>query len=190
MRPISQELSDRLWEAAPRLFDDVDGFSMQRVCDEIGIPRATLYYYFAGKSDLATFFSKEVIRRAGEVATDAAVQRGTVAERLRASLLALYEIADVQPDVTEGLLRFIAEHGSFLPLTDELREIAFAPVRKLLMEGRDAGEFDFDDIEVALGTFFGALEVIAVMLLRNAGQLPPDAIAQSLDLLIRGLVRQ
>ena len=190
MKPVPPELAQRLWDAAPALFAEDGRFTMTRACDELQVPRATFYYYFAGKADLALFFAHRIISHAGAVAAGAAARLGPVPDRLRAALRAIYDLESLPPGVTRPMLRFITEHGAFLSILDELREIGFAPVRKLLVEGRDNGELLIGDIEVALVTLFGAIEIVVVTGLRGPGYLPSDAVDQAVDLLMRGLEAQ
>ena len=63
MRAIPEGITERL-EAAAQVFAD-HGFDQTRIEDlaeATGIPRATLYYHFAGKEDILAWLLRRMLR--------------------------------------------------------------------------------------------------------------------------------
>ena len=55
MKKIPEDLADKLYSVSDRFLAQGQDVRIDQVAADVGIPRATLYYYFSGKDDLVTF---------------------------------------------------------------------------------------------------------------------------------------
>ena len=187
VKQLPPEMAGRLRDAAPELLSGDIDLSVARVASVTGIPRATLYYYLSGKADLAAFFGQTLVGIAAENSARAAAGPGTVTERLRRALLAIYELPPDMPLASSALLSVIASSEDFLPALAQLRDVGFRAVRDLLIEGVATGELEIDDIDLALTAICGALEVVTILDVRDGRPIDLSLISGVTDLLLRGL---
>src|SRR5712691_7707331 len=89
MRAVPDGIAERL-DGAARVFAD-HGFDQTRIeqlAEATGIPRATLYYYFAGKEDILAWLLRRMLAANAEAVARAAEGPGSARERLEAVVLA------------------------------------------------------------------------------------------------------
>jgi AcrR family transcriptional regulator len=151
------------------------------------IPRATLYYYFSGKEDLASFYSSWWIERMAEAVRSAAKETGPIAKRLERSVLAGFQLSEADPGVDLAVLRLLSEVGTLAPVLVEARDIAFDSVKELLSEGQASGELAVEDVELALSMIFGACVMAAWRSLLTADGVSHDELSRIIRMLIDGL---
>jgi AcrR family transcriptional regulator len=127
--------------AAADLFAEqgLDATKMEDVAAATGIPKATLYYHFAGKEDILTFLFNEILDEVAR-AIDAAVARGgTAADRLRAAIRAHLRVFVEFPSASRAL-QFDLGRAARIPEIDDRIEAAYrGPVRRVLEEGAADG---------------------------------------------------
>lgn len=187
-KAIPDEMAARLWEAASRVLSSDTDLSVNTVSTETGIPRATVYYYFSGRADLAGFYADHLVDLAAEAAAKAAAEPGAVPERLRAALLAIYEPPLGAPVASATLLTVLGSSGDLIPQLISFRERGFDVIRDLLMDGIADGSLEVDDIDIALTTMFGALEMVALTQLGQSASIDLDSVAASVNILMRGVL--
>ncbi len=75
---------------AAELFADraLDATKMEDVAAATGLPKATLYYHFAGKEDILAFLFNEILDEVGRAVEHAVSDQGPAVDRLRAAVLA------------------------------------------------------------------------------------------------------
>ena len=83
MRKIPRQISDRL-PAAADLFAEkgLNDSKIEDVAAVTGVPKATLYYYFAGKEDILAFLLEDLLKDIFDAVTAIVHTGGTGAERL------------------------------------------------------------------------------------------------------------
>ena len=92
MKRPPDNIARKLLDATDRL-PESGGFdiSIDEMAAVIGVPRATLYYYFSGKDDLVEFYLNDKLERTAEALEKAAAQEGNPEERLAGILVAIIE---------------------------------------------------------------------------------------------------
>ena len=140
MRSLPPAMREKVLAAA-ELFADpgLDATKMEDIAAATGVPKATLYYYFAGKEDILAFLFHEVLDEVAR-AIDGAVRSGvTAADRLRAFVIAHLGVIQEYPAASRAL-QFDLGRAARIPLINERVESAFrAPVRQLLDDGTEDG---------------------------------------------------
>lgn len=192
MRPVPAELAEKVDEAIA-VFAELgyDETRMEVLAERIGVPRATLYYYFSSKDELFAFALERHMSRIGRVVLEASTEPGSALVRLRRIAFAYFTAIAERP---ADFLFFTTDLGRASRL-DELAERAwtliYAPVRAVITSGIEANELREVDVEIAVATIYGALNTSATHFLLRDRALDCDALADAVvDLLNSGLVEQ
>jgi TetR/AcrR family transcriptional regulator len=129
--------------AAAELFADygLDATKMEDIAAATGVPKATLYYYFAGKEDILTFLFSEILDEVAGAIDEALRAQGTGADRLRAAVVAHLRIFEEYPAASRAL-QFDLGRAARIPVINERIEAAYRrPIRSLLEQGAADGSF-------------------------------------------------
>jgi AcrR family transcriptional regulator len=127
--------------AAAELFAEngLDATKMEDVAAATGVPKATLYYYFAGKEEILTFLFNEILDEVAKATDEALKTDGTGADRLRAAIVGHLRIFEEYPAASRAL-QFDLGRAARTPLIDERIEAAYrGPIRTLLEQGAADG---------------------------------------------------
>jgi AcrR family transcriptional regulator len=156
------ELAERLWAVSDQVLKPGTEMRIDDLAALAGIPRATLYYYFAGKDDLFSFLLAQKLQRGTAAINKAVNSKGTVVERLTAVLNAMLASMADHPELCTRLLGSMTEAGEGGQLMMEIERTLMAPVRELLVEGRDAGELVVADPGNATLALMGSVAIVAM----------------------------
>jgi AcrR family transcriptional regulator len=170
------ELAERLWAVSDEILKPGTEMRIDDLAALAGIPRATLYYYFAGKDDLFAFLLTQKLQRGTAAIAAAASKSGDAVDRLAAVLRAMLETMDEHPELCTRLLGSMIDAGTSGELMDEIERTLMAPVRELLVQAREAGTLVVSDPTNTTLALMGAVSVVA-MVHTARGDFDPDAIA-------------
>ncbi|MFV1961742.1 MAG: TetR/AcrR family transcriptional regulator [Acidimicrobiia bacterium] len=190
MKKLPEDLANKLLEASSQM-PEGPGFdvSVDEVARLADIPRATLYYYFSGKEDLVDFYLNDLMDRTRVAIQKAAASEGTTAERLAAVMTAAIGAFAEFPKMCVGMpaaMKASEDHATFMANVDRS---VMAPLRDVLIEGKEAGELSFVDVEVAADAIMGALHMVSMKALIVHGTLDAQATAANVvPQLINGLL--
>jgi AcrR family transcriptional regulator len=171
------ELAERLWAVSDQVLKPGTEMRIDDLAALAGIPRATLYYYFAGKDDLFDYLLAQKLQRGTAAIAKAAARKGGAVERLTAVLKAMLETNAEHPELCTRLLRSMTESGDGGQLMSEIERTLMAPVRELLVEARDDGELIVPDPENATLALMGAVAIVSLVHTAR-GDFDPDVIAK------------
>ena len=127
--------------AAAELFAEfgLDATKMEDIAAATGVPKATLYYYFAGKEDILTFLFNEILDKIARATDNALSTKGNGADRLRAAIVAHLRIFEEYPAASRTL-QFDLGRAARTPLINERVEEAYRrPIRTVLEQGAKDG---------------------------------------------------
>ncbi|MEW6476589.1 MAG: TetR/AcrR family transcriptional regulator [Actinomycetota bacterium] len=123
-----------------------------------GIPRATLYYYFAGKEEILAFLLRDLLSAMADAVTRAAAGAGTAQQRLRAVISAQLQVMAAHPHSCRALLAELGRAGRMPAIAHAIGEAFHQPVLRLLHDGaQDHSLRTLPDPAVAARTIFGAV---------------------------------
>lgn len=189
MRPVPTHIAARLPAAAPLFADQgVEQTKMEDVAAATGIPKATLYYYFAGKEQLLAFLLRELLTRLSHEAAMAVARPEPAADRLRALVAAQLSVMASEPDVCRALLGELGRAGRIPDIAEAIHASYYVPLEELLLDGQRDGSLRLTgDVGLLVTTIFGAVTITGLSRL-IAGDLQPAALAQELStVLLQGL---
>ena len=163
-RPITSRMSGdarraQIREVAADLFDR-SGYrdtSMDRIAEEVGIKKASLYYYFPSKDRLLIEMHDEMIELI-IASHEARMEAGTAtaSDLLRGMMTDIISLQETHP----GSLRVFFEHFKEIPEPErtrvtERRAVYERYLREQLQRGMDEGEFKSLDIRFATFAILG-----------------------------------
>jgi AcrR family transcriptional regulator len=179
-RKLPPALLDKLTTAAARFAVSFDTARMDDIATASGIPRATLYYYFAGKDDILAFILQSMLDDL-RVSVDTALNVGGDAPtRLRAVVRAQLAHLAANPAAAQLLLMNLGRAGRIGVIAAGVDGGFHVPVRNLLADGVAAGELDDIDIDMAATAIYGAVTIVGLQALVATGALDVDDVADRL----------
>jgi TetR/AcrR family transcriptional regulator len=189
MKKPPEDLAEKLIAASSQFTGTGLDVSMDDVALASGVPRATLYYYFAGKDDLLDFYLSHKLDTMSTAMEKARASEGSVVDRLSGCIRAVLHAMAEQPalclELPEALKR---AKENFSEVAMKAETVMRRPLRDLLSEGNANGELDLADIELTLDALQGAVGQVAMARLMSVDGFDPDAVAdQLIPLVVSGL---
>ena len=179
MRVVPDGIAERL-ESAARVFAD-HGFDRTRIeelAEATGIPRATLYYYFAGKEDILAWLLRRMLAEMDEAVAGAAAGPGTARDRLEAVLRAKVEVQARHPATCRALMADLGRAGRIPEIADAIQAVFHQPVRRLLAEGAADGTLrPVGDPETTAAAIYGAVTMAGAHYLVADNRLDSERVA-------------
>jgi len=191
MKRPPRELADKLMAASQEFAGTGVDISIDDVARLADVPRATLYYYFAGKDDLVAFYMNAELARIGDVVVKEATGDGTVQERLEAALTSVLYSLTEHPMMCIELPTAIKQAQDFQEVMASMERVVLTPLRELLIEGQAAGELDVADPHTTSFALMGAIHMVAMLNVVGAGAANIEATAATLvPQLVTGLIKR
>jgi len=171
------ELAERLWQASDEILKPGVDMKIDDLAALVGVPRATLYYYFSGKDDVFAFLLAQKLQRGTDSIAAALDTPGDPVERLTAVLRAMLQTTAEHPELCTRLLGRMIDDGTSGQLMHEIEQTLMAPVRVLLTEAQQTGELVLADAADTTLALIGAL-VIVSMVRTALGAFDPAEVAE------------
>ncbi len=173
MKRPPEDLAQKLIDVSDQFKGTGFDISIDEVAAAADVPRATLYYYFSGRDDLVSFFVNDKLDRMHATVQKAAASEGTPTERMELVIREVTRKMIEYPVLCMELPIAIRRSEDFGEVMIRADRTVTAPLRELLIEGEARGEFQFEDMDVAISAMGGAIMQVAMMeVLRNP---EPDA---------------
>ncbi|MFZ6003229.1 MAG: TetR/AcrR family transcriptional regulator [Actinomycetota bacterium] len=190
-RALPVELGDKLAAAAGEFASAFDDVRMDDIARASGIPRATLYYYFAGKDDVLAFLLQSMLDDLRVSVAIAAATEGDPVTRLSAVVRAQLAHLAANPAAGRLLLTNLGRTGRIGLIAAGVDEGFHAPVRSILADGIVRGVLADVDVEIATTALYGAVTIVGLRSLLMDGRIDVDRVADALfPIFSSGLVRQ
>ncbi len=186
MKRPPDDLAAKLLEASSRLGTVGVDLSIDDMAREAGVARATLYYYFSGKEDLVAFLLDDKVTAVAAAIEKAAAQEGSVPERLRGIVHAVFAGMARQPALCLEMPTALQNPEAFGEVLLHAEEVVMAPLRHLLEEGVDSGALQITDVTTAMTFLQGAIWQVAMVRLLGDGALDADEATESVTPLLLG----
>lgn len=180
VRDIPIALADKLAISVGSYAASFDEVRMDDIARASGIPRATLYYYFAGKEEVLGFLLSSMLTDLRLNVAAAAETVGGTEARLAAVMRAQLSHLDANPTISQMLLANLGKAGKLPEIAAGINEGFLSPVRRILAEGiRDGSVLDLD-VEVVASALFGAVTIVGFQALLGRGGIDVDGVSRSL----------
>ncbi|MGH1506334.1 MAG: TetR/AcrR family transcriptional regulator [Acidimicrobiales bacterium] len=155
MKTPPDDLADRLLAASELILASSPPPRFDDVATEIGVARATLYYYFSGRDDLLSFILAEHVRRGAEVI--AAAEGDGPAERLHDTVRRIVEFLGAEPSLCPALLGAMGASGRMADALEANERSIATPLRELVADGMRRGELAGGDPADVTNALIGAI---------------------------------
>lgn len=179
MKKVPEDLATNLYRCGDQLLAQGDDVRMEQVAEDLGVARATLYYYFSGKDDLISFLMQEKIGRIASQVQKARVGKGSALERFEAAMLAaVYELAS-NPALCLNMVRATGRMEAMAEVLSSSERAIMAPLRELLIEARAVGDVDVTDIDLTITALMGGTNMAVLSRWALTGEVDPHDMSQS-----------
>lgn len=182
-RNLPVALADKLAVGASAFTWAFGDVRMEDIATASGIPRTTLYYYFAGRDDILAFLLQSMLDDVRISAAAAADAGDDIETRLAGVVRAQLAAIVANPAAHQLLLSNLTSAGRAGRLGvvgTGVDESFCAPLRRILEEGVRTGALGDVDVEIAATGLCGAVTVVGLQSLFAEGQLDIDQIADAL----------
>lgn len=167
------------------------GFETARIDDiarAIGVPRATLYYYFAGKEDILAFLLQSLLDEMAARVAAAVATPGPAIDRLRAVLEAQLQVLGDNPETAQLLVANLGRVGRLTDIATAVDAAFHEPVRTLIAAGASDGSLRQVNVERTASAIFGAVALVGLHEIVVRGSLQSAEVLTDLEqLLLEGL---
>ena len=186
MRKVPRQIHERLSAAADQFAEKgLNDSNIDDVAAVTGVPKATLYYYFAGKEEILAFLLEDLLKDIAEAVNAIVHTDGTGAERLELVIRAQLRAMAQRPAVCRALIGELGR-AARMPVIAEMINTAYQqPVEALLVAGaRDGSLGEQPDARSTSIALFGAVTINALMYLVTDHHLDETAVASTLNAVI------
>jgi len=179
-RTVPEGLAGKLTSAAAGFAVAFDDVRMEDIAASSGIPRATLYYYFAGKDDVLAFLLRSMLEDLRSSVATALDVEGDARTRLDAVVRAQLAHLAANPAASQLLLMNLGRAGRLGQIASGIDAGFHAPVRRILGEGVAAGELADVDVEVTATAIYASVTIVGLHALMVTGGIDVDGTADRL----------
>jgi TetR/AcrR family transcriptional regulator len=180
MKRPPTELAARLRAVADEVLAADGAPSVDEVAAATQIPRATLYYYFAGRDELVDFLLLDKIDTAGAAVSVAVGSSQDPLLQLEAVLGAVVRTIASHPTLCTILLARLATLSMMEALTVAMEASVLRPLEELLDAGVAAGTFELEDAELSAHALYGAVSMAALSRFARDGHIDADQLVGAL----------
>ena len=180
MKKVPDDLAERLYDKGDQFLADGLDLRIDEVAEVVGVPRATLYYYFSGKDDLVSFLMTEKMDRIAGVVGKAIAAEGSALERFEAAVKASVRELAAHPALCLNLMVATARMSVMAEVMFAADRAVMTPLRELLIEARAVGDADVDDVDMTIAALMGGINMAVMQKFAMHGEVDPDAMAESL----------
>jgi TetR/AcrR family transcriptional regulator len=180
-RAVPEALAHKLTAAAAGEFaSSFDAVRMEDIAAASGVPRATLYYYFAGKDDVLAFLLRSMLDDLRLSVATALEVGGSARTRLEAVVRAQLAHLAANPATSQLLLMNLGRAGLADQIAGGIDAGFHGPVREILRDGISRGDIVDVDVELAATAVYAAVTIVGLQSLVVAGAIDVDGIADRL----------
>ncbi|MFZ6003234.1 MAG: TetR/AcrR family transcriptional regulator [Actinomycetota bacterium] len=168
----------------------LDQTKIDDVAEITGVPKATLYYYFAGKEEILAFLLRDTLVAVADAVAIAVDAAGAARDRLLGVIAAQLQVMADQPDVCRALISDLGRAGRIPDVAVAITEGFYAPLEQLLREGEADGSLRrLTDPTATAVAIFGAVTVsgLSHLVVGGGGVSVSDVVARLEALLLEGL---
>lgn len=129
-----------------------------------GVPKATLYYYFAGKDEILSFLLRDSLSLLAREVADAADAPGLGRERLIAVIAVQIEHTMNRPGSSRALVGDLGRAIRLPELASAVQDAFYDPIARVLEAGADDGSLrPLPDPQTSAMSIFGAIMMAAML---------------------------
>jgi TetR/AcrR family transcriptional regulator len=174
VREVPAGVAAKLTAAAGSFASAFEDVRMDDIAKASGVPRATLYYHFAGKDDVLAFLLRSMLEDLRVSVSAAADSSADTQARLVAVVRAQLAHLEANPGTAQLLLTNLGKAGRLPAIAAGVDEGFHAPVRRILADGVRDGALVELDVEVTTTALYGAVTIVGFRSLVLEGHIDVD----------------
>jgi len=191
MRAVPDALVQKLVAAADSFAASFEDTRMEDIAQASGIPRATLYYYFAGKEEILAFLLNAMLANYEADRTAASDDAGDTSTRLTELIRSQLGYLAANPAIAQLLLANLGKAGKLPDIAAEVRRTFHMQFEWVLGEGIEKGELSPCDVVATSTALFGGVMMVGLDALLREGDLDVERFTAVLhELFWRGLTAE
>lgn len=185
MREVPASIAAKL-PAAAAVFaaQGYDAAKIDDLAKHVGVPRATLYYYFSGKADILAFLLRSLLDDVAAEVQRALSGDGDGLSRLRSALHAQLHVLAASPETAQLLIANLGRAGRLGDIAVAVDAAFHGPVRAILRDGVEDGSIRPIDVERAASALFGAVILTGLHEIVVHGRLDPDDVLRDVSTVV------
>lgn len=172
------------------------GLSMRELSRQSGLAKSTLYHYFRDKNEIYISVLERHIAIVGDHISSASYVEGDAATRLRAVILAYFEMISRRGIFTLDALRRMDEldRPQLNSIYNQHKQYIVAPIATIIQDGIDDDQFRPVDPGMTVTSLFGMMngflvsKAIFKLGLMEADEVDSDVVEHTIDLFLHGIV--
>lgn len=160
MRRLPDDIDARLRAVAPRFAAQGAELRLAEVAKESGVPRATLYYHFAGRDELLTHLFRIVLTDNRDAVAKAIAEADGPDARFDAAVTAEVRYLVSEPAACRALYTNLGRLGDLREMSTHGRAAFHDQLAEVIADGCDAGVFrPVADMESTVSVIYGAISI-------------------------------
>lgn len=180
MRDVPVAIGAKLLRAADELGAGFTRVPVDEVARVSGVPRATIYYYFAGRDELLAHVTYLALSELAAEARAVVEGPGTAIERLRSLVCTNLHHLHTHRAASELLFAHLGTAGT-QEVTARIGEGILGPIESMLREGETDGTIRaFDEPGLVATALFGAILVVGLQDLYLSGSIDAEGVTDRL----------
>ena len=187
---MPDSVADKLYAAADLIAaKGLENTKIDEIATAAGVPRATLYYHFAGKEEILAFLLRHSLAALADEVAEAAATPGTGRQRLAAVIGVWIEHTMRRPGVSRALVGDLGRAIRLPELAGAVQKAFYDPIAGVLTAGAEDGSLrTFANPESVAVSVFGAV-MMSAMLHNVVGSARShgEVVADVMDLLMSGV---
>ncbi len=174
------ELIARMRAVADEVLSPGRAASIDEMAAAAEIPRATLYYYFAGRDELVDFLLLDKVETVGAALRAAIGEGKDPLVQLGAVLRTTVDNIASYPALCTMLIARMASLSRTELLGATMEQAVLVPLQELLGAGVAVGAFELEDPELSAHALYGAVSMAALSQVARDGRVDADRLADVL----------
>ena len=164
-RAVPASVANKLYAAADLIATSgLANTKIEDIAAASGVPKATLYYYFAGKDEILSFLLRDSLSLLAREVADAADAPGLGRERLIAVIAVQIEHTMNRPGSSRALVGDLGRAIRLPELASAVQDAFYDPIARVLEAGADDGSLrPLPDPQSGAMSIFGAIMMAAML---------------------------
>ncbi|MFB1296688.1 TetR/AcrR family transcriptional regulator [Mycobacterium sp. pW049] len=188
-RKVPASVAEKLYAAADVIAaNGLEKTKIEDIAKASGVPKATLYYHFAGKDEILAFLLKDSLAAIAREVAAAADGPGRGKDRLVAVITVQVEHTMRRPGSSRALVGDLGRAIRLPELASAAQQAFYDPIARVLEAGAADGSLrEFADPQSSAISIFGAVMITAMLHnVISTDQSERDVAASVADLILKG----
>lgn len=192
MREVPAQIAVKLQSAIGVIAEQgLERTKIDEIAEASGVPKATIYYYFAGKEEVLAFLLEDMLTEIADESAIAMESQGDAASKLTAVLTVQIGRLVANPELSSTLVGELGRIARNATLIERLQNAFYTPLVALVEEGAADGSLrQTMDATVTAAAICGAITtslLVSTVAPSQDETIPEDLAGKLIDVVLNGL---